>query len=279
MTVYNPTLQIESIGSPELVWAVPAIHGDLDRLMHIHDQIFNRFKVGHRLVYLGNYTGYGQKSADCIDELLTFRRLLLSLSGMECSDILYLRGAQEEMLQKLYQLPFAPAPTDTFLWMLGNGMSGTLRSYGLCEHDGIEACRGGVMMLTKWVERVRVAVRSRKGHEAFSTQLLRACHTAQKDNEENALLFVNAGVDPDRTLAEQGDRFWWSGGRFFTECSGDSCTPFQKFHKVIRGYDSRHQGMVLDKVHATIDDGCGFGGGLVSVAFNARGEADCILRA
>lgn len=276
MTVYNPTLQIESIGSPETIWTVPSIHGDVDRLMCIHDQIFNRFKVGQRLVYLGNYTGYGQKSADCVDEILTFRRLLLSLPGMKCSDIVYLRGGQEEMLQKLYQLPFAPSPTDTFLWMLGNGMSGTLRSYGLCEHDGIEACRGGVMMLTKWVERVRQAVRGRKGHEVFSTQLMRACHTDLKG--ETPLLFVNAGIDPDLSLAEQGDRFWWSGGQFFNACADGACAPYRGFGKVVRGYDARHNGAVVNSILATVDDGCGFGGKLVSMAFNARGEVDCVLR-
>ena len=139
------------LGAPERTWAIPALHGNVEQLITLHDQILEEFKVGDKLIYLGNYTGYNTSSAACIDEILTFRRLLLSMPDMRCSDIVYLRGAQEEMWQKLLQLPFAPDPTNVLLWMLGNGLSGTLSSYGICHHEGIEACKAGVMSLNKWV--------------------------------------------------------------------------------------------------------------------------------
>ena len=268
MTVHNATLQIPCLGSPELVWVVPSIHGDLDALVRLHDQIFDHFRVGQKLVYLGNYTGYGQQSAAVIDELLTFRRLLLSLPGMECSDIVYLRGSQEEMGQKLLQLPFAPQPSDTLLWMLGNGMSATLHSYGICEHDGIEACRAGVMGLTKWVERIRAAIRARPGHEVFSTQFVRACYTEQ----EHAMLFVNAGVNAARSLGDQGDQFWWAGEHF-----NEICEPYEDFQSVVRGYDPKHAGMAVDGVAKTLDNGCGFGGSLVAAGFTRTGGVFKVL--
>lgn len=264
--------QIKNLGSPDRVWTIPSIHGDLNRLISIHDQILEKFTVGDRLVYLGNYTGYGEQSAACVEEILTFRRLILSLPGMKCDDITYLRGAQEEMWQKLLELPFSAQPTDTFLWMLGNGLSGTLRSYGLSEHDGIEACRSGIMFLTKWVAKVRVAVRARAGHETFSTAFVRAVHT--DTDHDYPILFVNSGVDANCPLERQGDKFWWSGSQFSTIKD-----PYLPFQKVVRGYDPAHKGLYMNCVTATVDDGCGFGGNLVSAAFNADGSVETILEA
>ncbi|MGH1399035.1 MAG: hypothetical protein ACRBCT_07465, partial [Alphaproteobacteria bacterium] len=138
---------------------MPAVHGQLDRLSALHDGILEKFNAGDRLVYLGNYTGYGNDAAACIDEILTFRRMIMSIRGVQASDIVYLRGMQEEMWQKLLQLQFAPNPSDVLLWMLGNGMAPTLSSYGICPHDGIEACRQGTMPLTKWTHAVRARIR------------------------------------------------------------------------------------------------------------------------
>jgi len=81
------------MGNPKRVWAVPAVHGALDRLYQVHEKIGARFQPGDRLVYLGNYLGGGQP-IETIDELLGFRRDLLALPGMKADDIVYLRGAQ-----------------------------------------------------------------------------------------------------------------------------------------------------------------------------------------
>lgn len=272
MTVSHSQPSIACLGTPDVIWAVPSIHGDLDQLIRLHDHIFSKFKVGDRLVYLGNNIGYGAQSAACIDEILTFRRLLLSLPGMKCSDLVYLRGSQEDMWDKLLQIPFAPNPTDTLLWMLGNGLSGTLRSYGLSEHDGIDACRSGTVGLTKWTGKIRAAVRQHAGHETFFTQLARASHT--DITQDYPLLFVNAGVDYALPLDQQRDQFWWMGSQF--EHIVDPYLPFQK---VVRGYDPKHRGYAMNCVTATIDDSCGFGGPLLSVAFAADGSVYDLLEA
>ena len=64
------------------VWAVASIHGEAGRLSAIHDQIAERFEPGDRLVYLGNYLGYGKDICATLDRLLSFRRALLAEPGM-----------------------------------------------------------------------------------------------------------------------------------------------------------------------------------------------------
>lgn len=263
---------ITNLGAPERIWAVSAIHGDTARLTKLHDALLEKFKPGDRLVYLGNYTGYDQNSASCVDEILTFRRMLLSMPGMVCSDIVYLRGAQEEMWQKLLQIQFAPSPADVLIWMLGNGLSDTLYSYNLSPHDGIEACRSGVVGLTRWTASIREAVRRHPGHDIFSAQHKRAAYTAK--DSAYPFLFVHAGLDSAKSLEEQGDALWWAGQGF--ENIAAAYAPFQK---VVRGYDPAHRGIKMNCITATIDGGCGFGGTLVCAGFNAGGEAFDVLEA
>lgn len=259
-----------SIGAPRRIWVVSAIHGNTDRLTAVHDAIYDQIRPGDRLVYLGNYTGYSSGAAACVDEILTFRRMLLSIDGMMCSDIVYLKGQQEEMWQKLLQLQFAPDPTNVLLWMLGNGLAPTLESYGISAHDGIDACRGGAVALTKWTAQIRDAVRRRPGHETFSVHHSRAAFT--NESCEYPMLFVHAGLNTKKGLSEQGDHFWWSAARF-----NEIDQAYLPFKKVIRGYDPARGGMHLNCVTATIDGGCGFGGNLVCAGFAENGEVIDIM--
>jgi hypothetical protein len=253
-----------SVGTPKNIWAVSAIHGDVDRLITLHNTLYKRLRPGDRIIYLGNYVGYGDEAVACIDEILTFRRLVLSIPGMLCSDMVYLRGRQEEMWQKLLQLQFAPDPGGTLLWMLGNGLSNTLYSYGLSPHDGIEACHHGIMGLTRWTNSIRETLRRHPGHEIFGTHLTRAAHT--DETAPYPMLFVHAGLDASRALGDQGDTFWWASAEFET-----IDTPYLPWQKVVRGYDPGHKGVVTNCVTATIDGGCGFGGKLICAGFEANG--------
>src|SRR5271165_6846706 len=89
------------------IWAIPAIHGELEALSALHGALDVEFAVGDQLVYLGNYTGHGKAARETVDELLLFRRALLARPGMDPEHIVYLRGGQEEMWQKLAQVQFA----------------------------------------------------------------------------------------------------------------------------------------------------------------------------
>lgn len=258
------------LGTPARTWAIPAIHGEVEELTSLHDALFEKITPGDKLVYLGNYIGYGTNAVACIDEILTFRRLLLAQPAMMTKDIIYLRGAQEEMWQKLLQLQFAPDPSNVLIWMLGNGLSSTLQAYGLCPHEGIEACTSGVMGLTKWTNKVREAIRKHPGHETFGTHLIRAAHT-DKDSAY-PMLFVHAGLDTRKKLDDQGDSLWWG-----TESFENMEQSYKPFEKVIRGYDPAHRGMKMNCITATIDDGCGFGGHLVAAGFEPDGKVAEIL--
>ena len=261
-----------SLGKPKRIWAVSAIHAEVQSLMGLHDQLFEYIQPGDRIIYHGNYLGYGNAPLETIDELLTFRRLVLSLPGMKAEDIVYLRGGQEEMWQKLTQLQFAPNPTDILLWMLGKGLSSTLNAYGICPHDGIVAANEGVMSLTRWTSKIREAVRAQPGHEVFGTVLRRAAFTPVESG--NPLLFVHAGINPERTLNDQGDSFWWTRKDFNT-----IELPYEPFQKVIRGFDPKHRGVHINCVTATIDGGCGFGGNLVCAGFDPDGNVEAVLEA
>jgi len=260
-----------NLGNPNQIWAIPAIHSAAEDLTRLHNDILNQIKPGDRIVYLGNYTGYGERALDSIDEILAFRRLVLSMRGMIPSDIIYLKGAQEEMLSKLLQLQFAPNPSDVLLWMLGNGLGATLADYDICPHEGIEACRRGIMDITRWTQSIRSKIRARAGHEDFMVGQYRAAYTCTEQHA-SPLLFVHAGLNVGKPLMEQGDSVWWEGQSFEAINA-----PYAPFEKVVRGYDPAHKGMHLNCVTATIDDGCGFGGKLVCAGFGADGQVNEIL--
>ncbi|WP_345773936.1 hypothetical protein [Azospirillum endophyticum] len=289
-----------SLGRPRRVWAIGAIHAEPERLDVIHQAIGQRFRPGDRLVYLGNMIGFGASVVETVDRLLAFRIALLALPGMFASDIVYLRGQQEEMWQKLLQLHFAPDPRTVLDWMLRQGVAPTLAAYGGNQDAGMAAARGGAVMLGRWTRELRQAVAARPGHEALFNALRRAAYTGGqtgkngpgKDGVTNAgapdgasnddgwtgsnrgggsLLLVNSGIDPRRPLTGQGDAFWW-GSAAFARLE----QPYGGFRRLVRGYDPswspESPGVDVGPVTVTLDGGCGRGGYLVCACFDSFGE-------
>lgn len=235
--------------------------------MTLHDAIAEHFCVGDRIVYHGNIIGHGTHSATCIDEALAFRRQILAIPGVLAADLIYLRGMQEEMLRQLLQIAFSPRASETFSWMMSNGLGPTLESYGFQKHDGVEACRAGTIGLTRWTSRIREKIRTSPGHEIFFSSLKRAAHTDL--DGDYPMLFVHAGLDANKSLDQQGDAFWWEAEKFLS-----FTRPYAPFGKVVRGYDPSHRGTEMNCIKATIDDGCGFGGALTTMAFTSDGRVD-----
>ena len=97
------------------IWAVASIHGDAERLAGLHDALAQRLTQGDRIVYLGNYLGRGSQVRATVDQLIAFRRWVIAQSGMFAADVVFLRGCQEEMWQKLLQLQFSPS---SLFWTL-----------------------------------------------------------------------------------------------------------------------------------------------------------------
>lgn len=262
------THKFAELGRPHRIWAIGSVHAQLDRLHAIHDAIGARFRAGDRLVYLGNLVGWGAPVLETVDALLAFRRALLAIPGMFSSDIVYLRGSQEEMWQKLLQLQFAPNPREVLDWMMRQGVATTLAAYGGSPDQGLAAARGGAVSLGRWTAGLRAAMQAQPGHATLFNAVRRAAYTGTPDAPEpGGVLFVNTGIDPARPFGHQGDSFWWAGGGF-----ARLDQPYGGFNRVVRGYDPARQGVQVSDFTATLDAGCGFGGPLVCGAFSGAGE-------
>ena len=265
MTTLKSDQIISSLGTPRNSWVIGSIHSDIDKLVNIHDALLERFTPGDRLIYTGNYTGYGFCPKQTLEEIITFRRLLLSIPGVIPSDIIYLRGQQEEILSKLFELPFAQSPEQIFTWMLNNGLAQTLEGIGTDHNEGIMASKEGVMGLCRWTGRVRGTLRTIMGYDVFMSQLKRAAHT--NEDTQAPMLFVNAGIDLKKPLNAQGDNFWWASENF-----KEILKTYDPFKRIIRGFDPKHEGVHVNGVTATIDGGCGFGGTLACAGFDTTSE-------
>ena len=251
-----------TLSAARRVWAIASIHGEAERLGQLHGLIWQRLAPGDRIVYLGNMIGRGGAVGATLDELLAFRRVFLSGRNAFASDLVYLRGAQEEIWQKLLQLQFSQDPKRVLNWMLEYGIASTLETYGTTVELAREAAGSGAVGLTRWTSGLRRAIRERRGHADFYAALRRAALT-----DDGRLLLVNAGLDPERPLDTQFDSFWWGGEGFarITE-------PYGHFRKVVRGFERDHPGLVETDYTLTVDGGCGFGGALLAACITPAGE-------
>jgi serine/threonine protein phosphatase 1 len=251
------------------IWAVPAVHGEVGALAALHGALHSEFAVGDQLVYLGNYTGHGPRARETVDELLLFRRALLARPGMDVEHIVYLRGAQEEMWQKLSQVQFAPNPREVLKWMEGEGLGPTIEAYGGRMQEAHGSARDGILALTRFTSRISATFRGHDGHAQLMSALMHAAFT-----EDQTLLFVHAGIDTQRPLSAQADSFWWGGAGF---AGIDS--PYENYRRIVRGYDRRHGGFQETSFTVTLDAGCGFGGPLIAGCFGPDGGFEGTLTA
>ncbi|MFQ6016844.1 MAG: hypothetical protein ACE5KF_01495 [Kiloniellaceae bacterium] len=244
------------------VWAVASIHAEVERLDRLHAKLEPRLEPCDRLVYLGNMIGRGAAAGETIDSLLRFRVEVLARPHSDPADVVYLRGSQEEMWQKLLQLQFATDPRRVLEWMLDQGVGATLQAYGVRVEDALRVAAAGAVALTRWTGKLRQAIQARPGHYQLLGALRRAAYT-----DDEALLFVNTGLDPSRPLEAQSDSFWWSSGAFHRIAE-----PYGAFRRILRGFDPSHAGFAVTDYTATLDGGCGFGGPLIAACVNPDGE-------
>ncbi|MBX6322919.1 MAG: hypothetical protein IRY94_13910 [Rhodospirillaceae bacterium] len=243
------------------VWAVASVHGEAGRLHALHLVLKDRFAPGDRLVYLGNILGRGPAVRETVDLVLAFRRHLLARRGMFAYDIAYLRGSQEEMWDKLLQLQFAPNPREVLEWMLAHGVGATLAAYGADPAQALGHARGGPMALARWTGALRRAMQAAPGHVALMSALRRAAYS-----DDGGLLFVSAGLDPQRPLRNQDDALWWGRPRTFP-----LGRAYEGFAQVVRGYDPAHRGLDAGPFSTSLDAGCGRGGPLLAACFAPDG--------
>jgi serine/threonine protein phosphatase 1 len=255
------------LGSPRRIWAVAAMHGDVDRLATLHDHIATRFAVRDRLVYLGNYLGVESRTnMEMMDELLAFRSALLAKTGVEPSDIVFMRGPAEEAWQRLLRLQFAPLPHQTLEKLLASGVEAYLRLYGVSVNDTRSVARAGSLAITRFTNNLRSLQRNAAGHEKLMFTMRRAAYT-NPGIDQKRLLLVPASFDPARSLDDQGESLWWTAAPFRVTGRAQAA-----YNRIVRGFDSVNGGADLDDVAVTLDSGCGRGGPLVCGCFTPTGK-------
>ena len=83
---------------------------------------------------------------------------------------------------------------------------------------------------------------------------------------DGRLLFVHAGIDPARSLNEQGDAFWWGASDIL-----ELTAPFDGFRRVIRGFDRIAAASSSATSRSRSMAAPGAAGTLLAVAFAADG--------
>ncbi len=251
------------------VWAIGSIHGDAVRLHRLQAEIGERVEHGDRLVYLGNVLGRGEKIRAAVDVVLGFRRAFLAQPGAFVHDVALLRGAQEEMWQKLLQLQFCLDPAEVLKWLVGQGVGATIEAYGGSVDEGFHAVRLGTLAITRWTAALRKSFQTIPGHQEYLSALRHAAFTS-----DGALLFVNAGIAPDRPLEAQNDTFWWGAPGF-----EDIDAAYGGYRMVVYGSDPHHGGVDTRRFSINLDAGCGFGGSLAAACITPAGEIVEIIEA
>ena len=111
------------------IWAIGSIHSHIESFNSIKKHVLKNFSEGDRLVFLGNVIGFRKHSKETLSSIIEMRNNLLYNFFLKTEDVVFLRGAQEEMFLKLLQLHIAPNPQDIIKWMFEHGVDKTLESY------------------------------------------------------------------------------------------------------------------------------------------------------
>ena len=216
--------------SAKRIWAIGSIHSKFESLNSIKKHIISNFNLGDKLVFLGNVIGLGIKSKETITSILDLRFKLMAKHNLKSDEIVFLRGAQEEMFLKLMQLQTAPHPVDIVSWMFEHGVDKTIESYGFSRKEVEDISSQGTLLISKWTSKLNLAVSKINGHKNYFSNLKHAAFSNSKK-----ILFVNRGVDITRPLSAQNDCFWW-GFQNFSKIN----QPYGTFHRIVRGYQSKH---------------------------------------
>tara|TARA_Y100000590_G_C15432062_1_gene905584 strand:- start:10 stop:822 length:813 start_codon:yes stop_codon:yes gene_type:complete len=209
------------------IWAIGSIHSCYESFESIKKYILNNFIIGDKLIFLGNVIGFGNFSKETLSSVIDLRNNLLGNFLLKPEDIVFLRGAQEEMFLKLLQLQTAPNPLDIVNWMFEHGVDKTAESYGFNRDEIKNISTQGTLSITKLTLKLTKVLNENPGHKEYFSNI---CHAAYSYNKK--ILFVNRGVDISRPLSAQNDCFWW-GYQNFSKLT----KPYNTFVKIVRGYE------------------------------------------
>lgn len=187
-----------------VVFAIGDIHGRVDLLVKMHQQILSRCQdlpatTRKAIVYLGDYTGSGPDSAGVIDTLIS-----APLPGFESAYLLgdndlalisflkgeadFLRWAQNK--DEKFDLPTHYLVSKNVIeWLYENGGLQTLRSYGV--ETSIDPTPQNIAAM-----RVQLLRKIPTDHLSFLENL-------RLSESRGDYFFVHAGIDPRRNLSNQ----------------------------------------------------------------------------
>ena len=198
-----PAPSISQLRSGGRIWALGALLGDHEALTTLGRALFERWQGGDKLVVLGNILGPRGNPVTTLDWLLALRRRLLAAPDARACDLVFLRGAQEEMWHKALSLQFALTPLQVLDWMLERGLASTVEAYGLTVAEARGACRNGPSAIARWTANLRARQAIHAGHADLLNGLARGARSA-----DGRLFLSAAGIDPTRTVEDQADAFW-----------------------------------------------------------------------
>ena len=210
------------------IWAIGSIHSDLDSFMSIKKYILSNFVKGDKLIFLGNVIGFRDTSKEIITEVVKLRFNLLANFNLKHEDVVFLRGAQEEMLSKLLQLQIAPNPIEILDWIFSHGVDKIVYSYNFDPGEFKKVATQGTIQINKLTSKLNYQISITPGHKEYFSNLKHAAYSETKE-----VLFVNRGVDLSRPLSAQNDCFWW-GYQNFALIS----KQYSTFKRIVRGYQS-----------------------------------------
>ncbi len=210
------------------IWAIGSVHSNLHSFENVKKFILKKFDRKDNLVFLGNILGLGDYSKETLSSVLDLRFKLMSKFTFKPNQIVFLRGAQEEMFSKILQLQLAPNPIEIINWMFEHGVNKTLNSYGFSDNEVLNIASSGTVSISKWTSRLNHVLKQNYGHLEYFLNLKHAAYS-----ESKKILFVNRGVDITRPLSAQNDCFWW-GFQNFSKIT----KPYNSFVRIVRGYQS-----------------------------------------
>jgi serine/threonine protein phosphatase 1 len=210
------------------IWAIGSIHSSIDSFESIKNYIISNFEKKDKLIFLGNIIGFRNKSKEILSEVLSLRFELMAKFNLNNDDVVFLRGAQEEMFSKLLQLQTAPNPLEIIEWIFSHGVDETIISYNFDPQEFRSIVSQGTIKINKLTSKLNKHISTIPGHKEFFSNLKHAAFTDTKE-----VLFVNRGVDISRPLSAQYDCFWW-GYQDFSLIN----KPYYTFKRIVRGYQS-----------------------------------------
>ncbi len=228
------------------IFAIGDIHGCLNQLISIHDQIFNYKnykKEEDLLIYIGDYIDRGPKSKQVIDQIL-------QLKNKEINTV-FLMGNHEEMM-----IDFLFNKINNLKNWLNYGADQTFKSYDI---EVVDFIKDGFE--DQIIAKLRKVLIEKLGNEHinFFKSLQLTFSVAQ-------YLFVHGGINPKKNLTDQSkqDYLWARSDDFFHK-------EFKAEKIIVHGH-TPEKNVVNFPYRINIDTGCYFSGKLSCVCLNDLNE-------